>query len=128
MPQPEMILAPSRASAAIMCRQQAPDAFGADSTRVTEMAIERAELALAGRDYAHVLQDLVPLIARFRREFGDERVSPVEMAQAYLAAAKSRWITSARLRKRDRRTTLYFGRRGEKPCYGYLARPFFMLS
>lgn len=68
--------------------QRAPDAFGADSTRVTEMAIERAELALAERHYARVLQDLPPLIASFRREFGDERVPPVKMAQAYIAAAQ----------------------------------------
>ena len=69
--------------------QRAPDAFGADSTRVGEMAIERAELMLAEGDYARVLQELPPLIAKFRGEFGDEKVPPVKMAEAYLEAARA---------------------------------------
>ena len=68
--------------------QRAPDAFGADSTRVGEMAIERAELMLAEGDYSRVIAALSPLIAKFRNEFGDEKVPPVKMAEAYLEAAR----------------------------------------
>lgn len=68
--------------------QRAPDAFGAESTRVSEMAIERAELMLAESDYARVLRELPPLIAKFRREFGEEKVPPVKMAEVYLEAAR----------------------------------------
>jgi tetratricopeptide (TPR) repeat protein len=68
--------------------QKAPAAFGADNPRLTELAMERAELHLAQGDHQRVIDVLTPIIADYTKRYGAD-AKPVRQATLWLVKAQA---------------------------------------